>query len=516
MAEILLLYPPVSRPCEAPAGIARLKAHLARAGITAAVCDLNLAGLEFLCRQPRPAGVDDTWSRRAFRQAANHLDFLRSSAGYRNFARYQRAVSDLNRVVDRLGRRSGLDLSLVDYQEPSRSPLSSPDLLAAAANFSDSLYYPLFEKLLSPLIERETPAWIGISLNYLSQALSAFALVGFCRARFPEIRIIIGGGLATSWRARPDWRGECGPFAGLIDHFPAGPGERFLVRLLRPERAENGLAEGFSPAGGFDDFTLSGYLAPGFILPCAASSGCYWNRCSFCPERAENNPFRGLPPATAVSEINAMVSRRAPVLVHFLDNALSPALLAEIIRRPPGAPWYGFVRADAGLEDPDFCRGLAVSGCVMLKLGLESGSARVLEEMGKGLTPERAGRVLENLKKAGITTYVYLLFGTPAEDLAAARQTLEFVARHHQAIGFLNLAIFNLPRFSPESRGLETSPAGREDLSLYADFRHPLGFGRRAVRRFLDREFRRHPAIAPVLRRDPPLFTSSHAPFFRS
>jgi hypothetical protein len=31
---------------------------------------------------------------------------------------------------------------------------------------------------------------------------------------------------------------------------------------------------------------------------------------------------------------------------------------------------------------------------------------------------------------------------------------------------------------------------------------------------FLDREFRRHPAVADILRRTPKHFTSNHAPFF--
>ena len=34
------------------------------------------------------------------------------------------------------------------------------------------------------------------------------------------------------------------------------------------------------------------------------------------------------------------------------------------------------------------------------------------------------------------------------------------------------------------------------------------------VRRFLADEFSRDPAVAAILRRDPPLFTSNHAPFF--
>jgi hypothetical protein len=34
------------------------------------------------------------------------------------------------------------------------------------------------------------------------------------------------------------------------------------------------------------------------------------------------------------------------------------------------------------------------------------------------------------------------------------------------------------------------------------------------VRRFLDREFARHPAIRKIINRQPPYFTSNHAPFF--
>jgi hypothetical protein len=118
------------------------------------------------------------------------------------------------------------------------------------------------------------------------------------------------------------------------------------------------------------------------------------------------------------------------------------------------------------------------------------------------------------LKQAGIETYVYLLFGTPPESLEEARATRDFVARHHDEIGFLNVAIFNLPVYGPDTMNLETKVFYEGDLSLYVDFEHPRGWNRKLVRQFLDREFKRHPAIAPILRRDPPVFTSSHAPFF--
>ncbi|MGC1403121.1 MAG: radical SAM protein, partial [Thermodesulfobacteriota bacterium] len=215
------------------------------------------------------------------------------------------------------------------------------------------------------------------------------------------------------------------------------------------------------------------------------------------------------------ADLEALITETRPVLVHLLDNALSPALLKWLCENPIPAPWYGFARLSEELTRLDFCLALKKSGCLMLKLGLESGDQTVLDRLGKGVELGIAAKALENLKKAGIAAYVYLLFGTPTEDLASARQTLDFVVRHHQEIGFLNLAIFNLPRYGPDAGKMETDDFYEGDLSLYRQFRHPLGWDRSKVRHFLDREFKRHPAVAAILRRDPPLFTSNHAPFFR-
>jgi hypothetical protein len=134
--------------------------------------------------------------------------------------------------------------------------------------------------------------------------------------------------------------------------------------------------------------------------------------------------------------------------------------------------------------------------------------------MNKGHTIETAGRILQNLKKAGIATYVYLLFGTQHETLPGARKTLEFTVQHSNAIDFLNIAIFNMPFHSIETDTLKTKPFYEGDLPLYTDFIHPQGWGRREVRAFLDQEFKKEPALARILKSDPPVFTSNHAPLF--
>ena len=152
----------------------------------------------------------------------------------------------------------------------------------------------------------------------------------------------------------------------------------------------------------------------------------------------------------------------------------------------------------------------------MLKLGLESGDQAVLDGLCKGIDLEIASQALEALNEAGIATYVYLLFGTPAENAEAAHRTLDFTVHHAESIDFLNIAIFNMPAYGADAEKFETQDFYEGDLSLYKSFTHPVGWDRSAVRRFLDREFKRHPAIASILRRDPPFFTSNHAPFFRA
>jgi hypothetical protein len=256
------------------------------------------------------------------------------------------------------------------------------------------------------------------------------------------------------------------------------------------------------------------YFSPGPILPYSSSSGCYWSRCSFCPERAEGNPYVAIPVEKVIHDLLHLVNKHKPVLIHLADNAISPSLMKAISEDPPGAPWYGFARMTRHLTDLNFCLALKQSGCVMLKFGLESGDQTVLDSLQKGILLEEASSILKNLKKAGIATYVYLLFGTPQEGLIEARKTLGFVVRHHECISFLNHAIFNMPIYGPEARLMETRAFYEGDLSLYTGFDHPKGWSRQRIRQFLDKEFKRHPAVASILRKDPPVFTSNHAPFF--
>ena len=498
---MLLIFPPLAKACEPPAGVARLAGALKAHGLPCRLLDANLEGQLWLLAQPPT--VADTWTRRAFKGVEHNLAALRDMRTYRSPDRFQRAVSDLNHLLNVSAAGSGITIGLADYQSSTASPLRADDLLAAAREPERNPFYPYFSGRLPNLLAGvET---VGFSLNYLSQALCTFALIGYVRANFPAVKIVLGGGLVTSWMQRPGWRN---PFGSLVDHTISGAGEGLLLALFGREATERHATPDYT------GLPLADYFSPGLILPYSGGSGCYWNRCSFCPERAEGNAYHPVPSSRVLTDLRTLTEQTPPILIHLLDNAISPVLLRALAEKPPGTPWYGFARLDEHLADLDFCRALKRSGCVMLKLGLESGDQGVLERMSKGIDLGVASQVLNNLKECGIAVYCYLLFGTPGETVLEARRTLEFVARHHEAVNFLNLALFNMPLYGDEAAEYGHKPFYEGDLSLYTAFRHPGGWDRKQVRHFIESEFKRHPAIAAIVRNDPPQFGSNLAALF--
>ena len=520
---MILIHPPVVKPCEPPAGLAKLAGVMCDHDIPCKVIDANVEGFSSLLSEggmggyyPEkwiadgnkgaiPKNLLNTWTNRSFRYLESNITALTSWETYKNIDRYKRAVIDLNRVLAVTASESGAHLSLANYLDRNLSPVRSADLIRASETPEHNPFYGYFKKRLLVALEQECPATVGFSLNYLSQALCTFAMIGFLKRECPGIRVVLGGGLVTSWMRRPGWSN---PFGGLVDYMVAGPGEAALLSIHGTTCRQG------HHTPDYDVSSMNDYLAPGPVLPYSASSGCYWNRCSFCPERAEGSPYEPVPVERVIEDISSLAERTKPALVHLLDNAVSPALLKAIAGSSFSVPWYGFAKVSSHLTDLDFCRTLKRSGCVILQLGLESGDQDVLDSMQKGFDLRTASAALKTLKKAGIATYVYLIFGTPTETVAEARKTLDFAVQHSRQIDFLNLAIFNLPAYSPEARELDVSDFYEGDLSLYRNFFHPRGWKRSLVRQFLDREFKKHPAIASILREAPPVFTSNHAPFF--
>ncbi len=316
----------------------------------------------------------------------------------------------------------------------------------------------------------------------------------------------MGGGLISSWMSRPDYKD---PFKDLVDVMIRGEGEIPLLELLGIKDVDK---RHYVPDYDFVKDDL--YIAPGKVLPFRASIGCYWGKCRFCPENAETRPYSSQRALKVLQDLKLVDQKYAPDYIHLIDNAVTPAFLKALSKNKFGFKWYGFVRFEKEFLDPDFCHDLKRSGCDMLKLGLESGDQGVLDQMNKGTNLNFVSTILKNLHHAGILTFVYLLFGTSFEDEQGAFKTLEYIKAHEVYIDYLNLAVFNLPKFSDDAKDLDTREFYHGDLSLYLNFTHPFGWDRRQVKQFLDKTFKKQVSAGSGIRKNPAFFSSNHAVFF--
>ncbi len=530
--DVLLLQPPALKPSEPPLSLAILGAALRNAKIRTEALDANLDAYLYLLDGERLAELAGNQPKTAIRRALKHrqqsLDLLRSAPAGSSFSRYSTAVRYLNLLLGLWSKGDDNQrLTLGDYQHKGHSVFNPEDLDRFSRGAVNTLFQPYFQNELLPGIKACQPRLVAISINYLHQVFPAFELAGLLRQQLPDLELVAGGGLITSWQEplqRLDYK--LPPFDRLV----FGPGEASLVALAQGSAADEYYLTDISEIGFVPDFffaEFARYFSPRPILSLSASRGCYWQKCLFCPEAtAPVHPYGTFQPAEFPDLLVQLSVRYAVTDFHLTDNAIPINILKKLAERRTdlqGLSWFGFVRFESALEDREFIQQLATSGCRMLQLGLESGSQVVLDRLGKGIKLEAAARILDNLFAAGISSYVYIMLGTPGETEADAEMTLSFLEQYAEKICFLNISIMNLPRGSellenPDLYGIDSSQLrdGESPLGLYHEFQSATGWDRAAARKFLNQRLLGSPVIRQIVKRNPPIFSSNHAFFFAS
>ncbi len=530
--ELLLVHPPAVRAAEPPLGTAVLLSHLRRGGATAEAIDANLEAHLYLLdgdRLEAAAGpAPATALHRAMKNVPRALSFLRCPEAGRSYSRYASAARHLNTALSAYRGASARERwTLGDYVHGDLSEFSSLDLSLASSGKAGTVFSSYFRDALLPRVVRMRPRGVAISVNYRHQVLPAFELAGLLRRRLPGVPVYGGGGMFSSWRS--SLRGMGLAFLPF-DRVGFGPGESALAAAAGGAATDGGVffedgeAVEFLPDFGFAP--LREYLSPEPVLPVAATRGCYWRRCRFCPEAvAPIHPYRAADAGAFPTLLRELSDRYDVRRFHLTDNAIPVATLRSMADRRSvlrGLSWHGFARFERELLEPEFALSLAAAGCSMLQLGLESGSQPLLDRMGKGTRVADASTILSNLSRAGIAAYVYVMLGAPGETETDAERTRSFLAEHAGEIGYLNLSILNLPREAswpglaerdaPSEGGFPDEDAS---LGLYRRVAASDGWGRTQARRFLQQRILGDPAIRAVAARTPPWFGDSHAVFFR-
>ena len=102
-------------------------------------------------------------------------------------------------------------------------------------------------------------------------------------------------------------------------------------------------------------------------------------------------------------------------------------LAKELLNSTISLYWDGYLRVDEQSRDIEKPLLWRRGGFYRARLGIESGSARVLELMNKRITPQQIRMSLVNLAHAGIKTSTYWVIGYPGETEEDFMETLNLI-----------------------------------------------------------------------------------------
>jgi len=462
-------------------------------GFDAAMLDLSLA---FYSRHfdttPQPGPVNAA------------LDYLKNAKEGYDPERHRNCAGILHNDLKRFETIcANWKLTAMDIAPPV--PVHHPSALAQQLIRSDP-FADLWARSLQPVLEQRRPGRVVISLAYLSQLAATLSLVRFLE--HAGIQPIVGGSLPRSLHATGS---GLQALARVLPHLDLSNGSTLIAAAEQPD---------FLHRLHWPELLCDrDYLSAQPVVPLALSTGCYWKKCRFCPDRSM--PFHAVPD-TAVDEFLRSIPepiRNAVPMIHLLDSAIPPSSLRAFcpIARQHGVRFYGFARPENAFLNDRMLRDAADSGCRMLQFGVESGSGELLNRFDKGIDPARSQKILAAAAMEGIRTYVYMLFGLPGETATDRAATLALLRDNTPFVDFLNLSIFNLPVTSDideQAAAMHMDISGytadEDAICLYRPFRVNGTDHRRTARDFIHNELLMEPAIRRIHRQTPRWFRAAH------
>jgi anaerobic magnesium-protoporphyrin IX monomethyl ester cyclase len=405
------------------------------------------------------------------------------------------------------------ELGLTGYR--SAYPI---DISQAIRDVTQDTHFNLFRNLLEttvlPQIRTEKPDVVGISLTSSEQIVAAFTLASLIKEADLSTHVTLGGKLITCWRALLP---KAEPLWDLFDSAIAFEGEVALLRLIKAlDGAPDGDADLSAvpnlmyrdgsgvrvnefkepepterlPIPSFDDLPLDSYLTPSRVLPIWASRGCYWGCCAFCNVGyGESKHFDELQAERVVEEMTTLSKAYDANSFFFADEALTPRMLRTLssllIERGTSFNWATCARFEPSI-DADLLKQMRRAGCRLLSFGMESGSQRVLDRMGKGTNVDVMRRILQDSAAAGIWNHTFMFFGFPGETEQDALATIEFFRANRDVIHSISSSTFLLERHAraytnPEAYGISrrVPPSSQRDLAYYFEYEVSSGIGSR-------------------------------------
>jgi len=323
-------------------------------------------------------------------------------------------------------------------------------------------------------INPQETLFVGIS-SMTAQLPSAVKAATIIREKYPSLPIIWGGVHATLFPEE-----TCAD--SLVDVVVIGEGEYTCLELaesLLGQKEINSIkgvvyknSEGKTvftgnrdhheldtlPFPNYELFRLDDYIyraiidreniknrKSGRMLSMHSGMGCPY-KCTFCINTTvyregkyyTKSPYRGKSAARLLDEIGVLIEKYKVDFIDFVDENFFVdknrffKFLDGIEERKFKFSWFVSVRANYFNQNyltNDVIARVSELGCVMMGIGAESGSQRVLDFLKKGITVEQIEHAASLLNKHRIVSEFSFMIGLPYETSEDILKTIHFVKK---------------------------------------------------------------------------------------
>jgi len=419
--RILLLMLPYWTPLIPPQGLGMLKAHLIPQGHKVLTSDLNTAD-QF-------RDIYDSY----FALLKEHIP-QRHQANLYNIGHdvLHNHMTAATRVSERSKHRSIVRALIWHTFYVAASEELVEGLIALVLDF-----YKELDNFLDKIVRMFTPDVVGFSVLKGTVPASMYAATRIRRA-LPEATIIFGGGTFADSHSvgSPNFDTLVKETEGTVDHILiGGQGELMLDAILTDQPTERvvtltslgltPLSFAELPTADLSDFEIDRYP----YLAATGSGSCPM-KCSFCNASVFFGRYIRKNNKQLITEMVELSHRYGRQIFFLTDSLLNPIidrLSSAFIKHDDTIYYDCYFRVDRPSGKLDNTFQWRRGGLYRTRIGVESGSQRVLDMMHKGITVQQTRDTLYALATAGIKTTAYMVIGHPGETEDDFQATLDLM-----------------------------------------------------------------------------------------